>query len=315
MNVRGDQHLNFTPEEAAAWLGQVPVRYPAPVAADDDEGIAAMFGIVAILVLSWIIYASISAAIHTETASEAPKSSLQSRTPAREEARGEETPTREAAPQENTSQNAPPSVAYVPAGWFLGHMIGPLSLHDRQGRNIGALPDGAMFFGTTEASGSQLIVPADGGSWGYGAIKLPQDLPASPVPIQMGFEKALRLIGELEASGIAAAFRREITQPQRQPTAEQAYLPTGWMFGCLTADGTLTDGLYGPPLRTIPKDTCLILQIANAGGKRMVVAADGSFWGYACLHPAYVPRENPMRPELETAVAIIHRLENGSAAQ
>ena len=40
MNVRGDQYLNFTPEEAAAWLGGVEVRQQAPDERDNDGAFA-----------------------------------------------------------------------------------------------------------------------------------------------------------------------------------------------------------------------------------------------------------------------------------
>src|SRR6266478_2373979 len=58
MNVRGDQHLNFTPAEAAAWLDSAEVRQYAPRhvhPADNDNAIAGVFGVVALGVILTII--------------------------------------------------------------------------------------------------------------------------------------------------------------------------------------------------------------------------------------------------------------------
>jgi len=58
MNVRGDQHLNFTPAEAADWLDGAEVRQYAPRhahPADNDNTIAGVFGVVALGVILTII--------------------------------------------------------------------------------------------------------------------------------------------------------------------------------------------------------------------------------------------------------------------
>ena len=56
MNVRGDQHLNFTPDEAAAWLGRVEVRHHAPpMDHDDDDAIVGVIGVLGLAVILTII--------------------------------------------------------------------------------------------------------------------------------------------------------------------------------------------------------------------------------------------------------------------
>src|SRR6266852_2474830 len=57
-DVRGDQHLNFTPAEAADWLDGAEVRQYAPRhahPADNDNAFAGLFGVVALGVILTVI--------------------------------------------------------------------------------------------------------------------------------------------------------------------------------------------------------------------------------------------------------------------
>jgi hypothetical protein len=93
---------------------------------------------------------------------------------------------------------------------------------------------------------------------------------------------------------------------------QDAYLPATWSMGCLSQDQPLFDSINGSRIGTIKKGTRLLAQIENFGDWRLVVAADGSFFGYMCIRWLNgVPERTPMRPEYAEAVAIIHRLESG----
>ncbi len=193
----------------------------------------------------------------------------------------------------------------MPAGWFYGRLQGELVLRNKEGGSMGGLPDGTMFFGTTAASAVQIIVAADGSYWGFGELKPPEN--ASPVPITPEFEEAARRIRQIEAFGISEAL--SIYNRQKR---EEAYLPAGWSMGDLCQDQPLADSVNGARIGTIRKGTRLLIQIANMGDWRLVVAADGSSYGYMCIRSSYgVPRRSPMRPECRGGVALIHRLQSG----
>jgi len=194
----------------------------------------------------------------------------------------------------------------MPTGWFYGRLQGELLLRNMEGGSMGGLTDGTMFFGTTAASAVEIIVAADGSYWGFGELKPPENGP-SPVPITPKFEKAARVIGQLEAFGITKALHIYSRQE-----LEEAYLPAGWSMGDLCQDQPLADSVNGARIGTIRKGTRLLIQIANVGDWRLVVAADGSFYGYMCIRSLYgVPRRTPMRPECRGGVAFIHRLQSG----
>jgi hypothetical protein len=315
MNVRGDQHLNFTPEEASAWLGDVEVRHHVPRADDNDDGIAGMIGVVALfVVLAFIVAAfAFTGSTQRQTASNTSGTSLQPRNAVTQAAPTADAPRQEAV-SENvtfpiaTSQNTPSPVGYMPTGWFYGRMQGVLPLRNNEGRSMGAVPDGATFFGTTAESAAQIIVAADGSYWGYGELTPPEA--ASPIPITPEFEKAAGLIRRIEAFGITEA----LYQYNRQ-APEEAYLPAAWSMGDLAQDQPLTESINGARIGTIKKGTRLLFQNANVNDWRLVVAADGSFYGCACIRSQNgVPERTPMRPECRGGVALIHRLQNGSGS-
>ncbi len=77
MNVRGDQHLNFTPDEAAAWLGRGEVRHRAPHADNNDDAIAGMIGVVALLVVLAIIGVAITGSTPRQMTSNVSGTSVQ----------------------------------------------------------------------------------------------------------------------------------------------------------------------------------------------------------------------------------------------
>src|SRR5437868_838553 len=79
MTVRGDQHLNFTREEAAAWLDEVEVLHHAPRADDNDAVIAGVFGFVGVGVLLTLIWAAFFGSTQRPMASSASGISIQSR--------------------------------------------------------------------------------------------------------------------------------------------------------------------------------------------------------------------------------------------
>jgi len=120
------------------------------------------------------------------------------------------------------------------------------------------------------------------------------------------------------AQGMRADFRqpkhtlrrREI--PRALGAERDRYLPAGWSMGCLAQDQPLASSMSGTRIGTIPKGTRLLYQISNAADWRIVVSADGNFWGYMCIRPQYgVPERTLMRPEYTGAITLIHRLENG----
>ena len=317
MNVRGDQHLNFTPDEAAAWLGRVQVRHHAPRAADNDDAIAGVFGVVALSVILTIIGIGFSGSTPRQMKQPNPSwTSVQPSNAVTQETSTTDAPRPEAisenvSPPIATSENSPSSVAYMPAGWFYGHLQGELPLRSKEGRSLGALTDGTMFFGTTAASAVQIIVTADGSYWGFGELRPPENVPASPIPITPEFEKAGLLIGQIEAFGITKALH---IYNRQEP--EEAYLPAGWSMGDVAQDQPLADNVNGARIGTIRKGTRLLWQIANVGDWRLVVAADGSFYGYMCIRMCIrsvygVPGRTPMRPECRGGVAFIHRLQSG----
>jgi hypothetical protein len=193
----------------------------------------------------------------------------------------------------------------MPAGWFYGRVQGEVLLRNKEGGSMGGLPDGTMFFGTTLAGAVQIIVAADGSYWGFGELKPPENV--SPVPITPQFEKAAGLISQLEAFGITKVF-----SVYNSHELGEAYLPAGWSMGDLAQDQPLTDSVNGTRIGTIRKGTRLLCQITNVGDWRLVVAADGSSYGYMCIRSLYGMRErSPMRPECRGGVALIHRLESG----
>jgi len=308
MNVRGDQHLNFTPEEAAAWLGDVPVRYHTPRADDNDDAIVGVFGVMVLGVILTFIWAAFSGSTQRPVASNASGTSIQ-----RRDAVAQATPTADAPRQEAASEivsspvataeyrSAP--VAYMPTGWFYGRMQGALPLRNNEGRSIGAVPDGGMFFATTAESASQIIVASDGSYWGYAVLTPPKNPPS--IPVTPAFENAARIIKGIEAFGITNALYMYNRQPP-----EEAYLPDGWSMGAVAQDQPLADRINGARIGTIKTGTWLLYQIANANDWRLVVSADGSFYGYACIRSLQrVPDRTPMRPECRGGVALIHRLQ------
>jgi len=183
-------------------------------------------------------------------------------------------------------------------------------LSDAEGRSIGALPNGTKFFGTAAASAVQLIVAADGSSWGYGELLMPEDVHNAPIAVEPAWEKAARLIAEIESSGLADALRNG---PKPEPPKD-GYLPAGWTSGCLDQDKSLAYGVYGIEFGTVPKGTCLLYEIRDVEGWRLVVSPDGSYRGYAHLPMLYeVPKRTPMQPEYRGGVDLIHRLADGRA--
>jgi hypothetical protein len=126
-------------------------------------------------------------------------------------------------------------------------------------------------------------------------------------PNKPEFERAATLIGQIEASGVAEALRRS---PRPEP--EYGYLPAGWTIDCLEQDEPLSYGVYGIKIGTVRKGTCLLYEIADVQGWRLVVSPDGSYWGYAHIPWLYeVPKRNPMKPEFSGGVTFIRRWENG----
>jgi len=324
MNVRGDQHLNFTPDEAAAWLERV--RQHAPRVDDNDDAIVGVFGVIALLVILTIIGAAFSGSTPRQTVSNAsetsvqpvhavPKAASKAHAPQPEVITETVPPpiaTSEYIPSSPiaTSQDSPSPVAYMPAGWFYGRLQGNLPLRSKEGRSLGALEDGTLFFATTAASAVQIIVTADGNYWGFGEMKLPENIPASPIPITPEFENAARVISGIEAFGITQAL---YIYNRQEP--EEAYLPAGWSMGDLAQDEPLTDRINGARIGMIQKGTRLLYQVVNVGDWRLVASADGSFYGYMCIRSSYgVPERTPMRPECRGGVALIHRLQNGSGS-
>lgn len=307
MNVRGDRHLNFTPEEAGAWLGRVEARHHAHADLGNDAAIARVMGVVALFAVLALIGAAFSGPPQRQMASDVTRSTLQTRTAATEQ-----TQRADIQRQEAISHEAPRPVAHLPRGWFYGRIHGDLPLQDREGRSIGVLPDGATFFGTGAASEVQIIVASDGGAWGYGELEMPDDVRNVPIaaPVKPEFEKAATLIGQIEASGVAEVLRRS-----PRPDPEYGYLPAGWTVDCLDQDAPLAYGVYGTKIGTIPKGTCLLYEIADVGGWRLVVTLDGGYRGCAHIPLLYeVPKRTPMRPEYRGAVALIHRLADGRAS-
>src|SRR5438132_4365578 len=313
MNVRGDQHLNFTPDEAAAWLGRVEVRHHAPpMDHDDDDAIVGVIGVLGLAVILTIIGVAFSGSTPSQMTSNASETSVQLRN-----AVTQGTSTTDAPQQDHISQNvsAPvaisesvhPLVAHLPGGWFLGRLVGELPLSDAEGRTIGALPNGTKFFGTAAASAVQLIVAADGSSWGYGELLMPEDVSNAPIAVEPAWEKAAALIAEIEASGIADALRNG----PKPATPKDGFLPAGWTSGCLDQDASLAYGVYGVKFGTVPKGTCLLYEIRDVEGWRSVVASDGSYRGSARIPILYeVPKRTPMQPEYRGGVDLIHRLED-----
>jgi len=326
-DVRGDQHLNFTLDEAAAWLGEI--RHHAPRVEDNDNAIAGVFGVVAVLVILTIIGIGFFGSTPRQTASGASETSVQPRyavttrtstVPAPRPAaitHSQNIPPPEAIaedvpPPPVTSENIPSPVAFMPAGWFYGRWQGEsLPLRNKEGRSMGGIEDGNLFFATTAASPVQIIVSADGSYWGIGEMKPPENISTSPIPITPAFENAARVIREIEAFGVTQAL---YIYNRQEP--EEAYLPVGWSMGDLAQDQPLTDGVNGARIGTIKRGTRLLLQTANVNDWRLVVSADGSAFGYACIRPLYVaPGRTPMRPECRRGVALIHRLEQGSGTE
>jgi hypothetical protein len=133
------------------------------------------------------------------------------------------------------------------------------------------------------------------------------DVPTA-APIKPEFEKAAHLIGQIEASGIAEALRRI---PRPEP--EYGYLPAGWTIDCLEHDEPLTYGVDGIKIGMVRKGTCLLYEIADVRGWRLVVSPDGSYRGYAHIRWLYeVPKRTPMQPAYQGGVALIRRLASGS---
>jgi hypothetical protein len=314
MDVRGDQYLRFTLEEAAAWLGEREAQHRAD--ADEDPagvgwyvvGVLGAAAICIVLVMTGtMIYAILYGLAHPQIASNVTQSSIQSRrVPAHVIRRaGFHRP-------EAISPHAP-TVRYLPHGWFYGRMKEELPLRDRAGKSHGALPAGATFFGIAGASQSQLIVAANGSLWGYGELEPSGDIPDPPIAIRPEFEKAASLIAEIEASGIAEDLRRKITQPE---PLEDVNLPAGWTAGCLIHDEPLTYGVYGIKIGTVRKGTCLLYEITSMEGWRLVISPDGSYRGYAHFEPLYgATKRTRMRPDYRGAVNLIHRLENGLGSE
>ncbi|MFY9558763.1 MAG: hypothetical protein WAQ52_00880 [Terriglobales bacterium] len=308
LNVRGDRHLNFTPTEAAAWLGEV--RHHAPRVDHNNDAMVGVFGVVVLVVILTIIGAVFHGSTPTQKASNASGTSVQPRKAVTKRTSRVRAPRAEATLQNipspiATSQDSASPVTYMPAGWFYGRLQGELLLRNKEGGSMGGLPDGTMFFGTTLAGAVQIIVAADGSYWGFGELKSPESAP--PVPITPEFEKAAGLIGQLEAFGIAKVF-----SIYNSHELGEAYLPATWSMGCLAQDQPLFDSINGTRIGTIKKGTRLLYQIENLGDWRLVVAADGSFSGYTCIRPLNgVPERTPMRPEYRGGVALIHRLESG----
>ena len=310
MNVRGDRYLNFTPAEAAAWLTEVEVQHHAN---EDRAGVgwyvAGFFGATAIcIVLAMIFtmtYATLYVLAHPQMASDVttPSAIQRSITIGQGIQRAD-------FHRPNALSSHSPTARNLPGSWFLGRLVGELPLSDAEGRTIGALPNGTKFFGTAAASAVQLIVAADGSSWGYGELLMPEDVSNAPIAVEPAWEKAAALIAEIEASGIADALRNS---PKPKPPKD-GYLPAGWTSGCLDQDKSLAYGVYGIELGTVPKGTCLLYEIRDVEGWRLVVAPDGSYRGYAHLPVLYeVPKRTPMQPEYRRGVALIHRLEDGRA--
>jgi hypothetical protein len=331
MNVRGDQHLNFTPEEAAAWLGRMEVRHRAPranvnhharPAHENDDAVAGGIGVMAVFVVLAIVGVAIYGSTQRQPASDAARASVQPRTAVtqvtatadtrRQEVIAENVslPTAAAGGSPSTgnhSQDSPSPVAYLPPGWFYGRLRGDLPLRSKEGRSLGALPDGTVFFGTTATSPVEIVVTADGDYWGFGELKPPENAPAPPIPITPAFEKAAAVIGNIEAFGVAEALH---VYSRQEP--EDAYLPGGWSMGDLCQDQPLTDRIDGTRIGTIKRGTRLLYRIANVNDWRLVVSADGSLHGYACIRSlAGAPERTPMRPECRGGVALIHRLQGG----
>jgi len=189
-------------------------------------------------------------------------------------------------------------------------MQGTVPLRNKEGGSLGGVEDGTLFFATTAASAAQIIVAADGSYWGYGELTPPENA-SSPIPITPEFEKAAGVIRQIEAFGITNALYMYGRQ-----TPEEAYLPAGWSMGDLAQDQPLTDGVSGARIGTLKQGTRLLFQIANVNDWRLVVSADGSSFGYACIRSSNgMPQRSPMRPECRGGVALIHRLEHGSGSQ
>lgn len=327
MNVRGDQHLNFTRDEAADWLGRVDIPQYAPGTPDPGahggDVIGGVLGVMTLLVVLAFFYAAFSGSTQRRSASSDSGTSMQRQAVIRQ------MPTAVESQQEVTSENlsapmvtlqyvpSPPSatseyiaspISYMPAGWFYGRMQGALPLRNKEGRSMGAVPDGATFFATTEESSAQIIVSADGSYWGFAEIKLPENLATPPIPVTPAFKNAAERIRAIEAFGITNALYMYNRQ-----APEEAYLPAGWSMGDLAQDQPLTNGVNGARIGTIKQGTRLLFQIANVNDWRLVVSADGSSFGYACIRSLRnAPERTPMRPECRAGVALIHRLEHGS---
>ena len=100
-DVRGDQHLNFTLDEAAAWLGRVEVRHHAPpMDHDDDDAIVGVIGVLGLAVILTIIGVAFSGSTPSQMTSNASETSVQLRN-----AVTQGTSTTDAPQQDHISQN------------------------------------------------------------------------------------------------------------------------------------------------------------------------------------------------------------------
>jgi len=220
MNVRGDQHLNFTREEAAAWLGRdaqpyYPRQYYPRVAHDDHVwGFAWVFVALGLFVVLAIIGAAFSGSPQKQMASNAARTSAPARTAAMQarESRRQATVPRPAVAL-RTYENHESEGAYLPIGWSAGRLIQNEPFTDRNGIRIGTIPKGTLLmYQITDFSGGwRQVVAADGSLWGFSCIHPPSGaLPRAPMRPE--YAAGVAIIWELQSPGPQGQRRRGLVK-------------------------------------------------------------------------------------------------------
>jgi hypothetical protein len=216
LNVRGDRHLNFTPEEAAAWLGEVrEVRPHAPGADaddDDDDAMIGVFGFVAILVVLAIIGASYYGSTPRQIASNASRTSAQPKKAITKRTSTARAPRRRTAVGVTNAfymHNQVLQDAFLPATWSMGCLAQDQPLFDRiNGTRIGTIKKSTRLLYQIKNLGDwRLVVAADGSFSGYTCIRPLNGVPAR-TPMRPEYAKAVAIIHRLE-SGLSPRDQRE----------------------------------------------------------------------------------------------------------
>ncbi len=312
---RGDDHLNFTPEEAADWLREPVVRAHARRAEPQGHHGSVILAVILAVIFGLVLY---NAFTPNNGVTDAPTAAAKDEPHHLDGGEMRTVSVRQREAQ--NSRNAPivetpadiRTLEHFPEGWTYSYATEDISLLDASGNSIGILPAGCRFFDKLNPGRPATIVSEDGQFWGFARLSIRSSATRSLQRVYPEFQRAFEIALRVDS------YQPQVADaPRANPTVPTTggQVPPGWSTAGLPQPIAIFDGINGNQFFTAPAGICVLLELEAHSGWRRVVAPDGSFWGYALVYPLVPLREGLfLGPKWYGGLALLERLLAGDNA-